>query len=74
MACLRLFTFFPLRPDFRRPRLNSCISRFTSLPALGLYLRRLDLRPRDEEDFLCEELRLREEERCFVAIDGFASW
>lgn len=59
MACLRLFTVFPLLPDFNLPRLNSCISRFTSLPALGLYLRReLDL-------------RLRDVERCFVAIDPY---
>jgi len=43
MACLRLFTVLPLRPDFSFPRLNSCISRFTSLPALGLYLRREEL-------------------------------
>jgi hypothetical protein len=39
MACLRLFTFFPLRPDFSLPRLNSCISRSTSLDAFGLYFR-----------------------------------
>ena len=50
IACLRLFTFFPLRPILRRPRLNSCISRSTFLLALGLYLRReLDLRPREDE-------------------------
>jgi hypothetical protein len=73
IACLRLFTVFPLRPDFNLPRLNSCISRLTSLPALGLYLRReldfflpLDLRELDE-------LRLRDEERCFVGIENFAS-
>jgi hypothetical protein len=47
IACLRLFTVFPLRPDFSFPRLNSCISRFTSLPALALYLRREDFFPRD---------------------------
>lgn len=70
MACFRLFTFFPLLPDFSFPRLNSCISRFTSLPALGLYLRReLDLRPRD--DLRRElELRLRDVERCLVAINS----
>lgn len=50
IACLRLFTFFPLRPILRRPRLNSCISRSTFLLALGLYLRReLDLRLREDE-------------------------
>jgi hypothetical protein len=52
MACLRLFTFLPLRPILRRPRLNSCISRSTFFPALGLYLRRelVDFfLPRDDE-------------------------
>ncbi len=50
IACLRLFTFLPLRPILRRPRLNSCISRSTFFPALGLYLRReLDLRPFEDE-------------------------
>ncbi len=48
IACLRLFTFLPLRPIFKRPRLNSCISRSTFFPALGLYLRR-------ELDFLLLE-------------------
>lgn len=46
MACLRLVTFLPLRPLLSWPRLNSCISRFTSLPAEGEYLR--------VEDFLVE--------------------
>jgi hypothetical protein len=78
IACLRLFTVFPLRPDFNLPRLNSCISRLTSLPALGLYFRReLDFflpleeeRPRELDEDLreLEELRLRDEERCFVGI------
>lgn len=58
IACLRLFTVFPLRPDFSFPRLNSCISRFTSLPALGLYLRREDFLPRDLL-LLLRELELR---------------
>jgi hypothetical protein len=40
IACFRLVTFLPLRPDFNLPRLNSCISRFTSLPAEGEYFRR----------------------------------
>jgi len=57
-ACLRLFTVFPLRPDFSFPRLNSCISRLTSLPALGLYLRREDFLPRDRV-LLLRELELR---------------
>src|SRR6185312_4105430 len=41
MACLRLVTFLPLRPLLSFPCLNSCISRFTSLPADLLYLRPL---------------------------------
>ena len=78
IACLRLFTVFPLRPDFNLPRLNSCISRLTSLLALGLYFRReLDFflpleeerrRELDEDLRELEELRLRDEERCFVGI------
>src|SRR5438270_13723235 len=76
IACLRLFTVFPLRPDFNLPRLNSCISRLTSLPALGLYLRRepdfffpLEEELRRELDLReLDELRLRDEERCFVGI------
>lgn len=41
MACLRLFTVPPLppRPLFSLPRLKACISRLTSLPAEGEYLR-----------------------------------
>lgn len=41
MACLRLVTFFPLRPDFSLPCFISFISRSTALPAAGLYLREL---------------------------------
>ncbi len=41
MACLGLVTFLPL-PERSLPRLNSCISRSTFLPALGEYLRLLD--------------------------------
>src|SRR3569833_3694036 len=44
IACLRLFTFLPLRPLFSLPRFIAFISRSTDLPAFGLYLRR-------EEDF-----------------------
>jgi hypothetical protein len=77
MACLRLLTVFPLRPDFNLPRLNSCISRFTSDPALGLYLRReLDFfLPREEElrRFLLP-LRLRDVERLLVGINRIASF
>lgn len=39
MACLRLVTFLPLRPDFSLPCFIAFISRSTDLPALGLYLR-----------------------------------
>ena len=39
IACLRLVTFFPLRPLFSLPCFIACISRSTSLPADGLYLR-----------------------------------
>ena len=39
MACLRLVTFLPLRPDFSLPFFIACISRFTSLPEDGEYLR-----------------------------------
>jgi hypothetical protein len=49
IACLRLFTVLPLRPDFSLPRLNSCISRFTSSPAEGEYFRR-------DEDFFDADL------------------
>ena len=78
IACLRLFTVFPLRPDFNLPRLNSCISRLTSLPALGLYLRReLDFfLPRDEElrrlllPLWLRDLELLDLELLLAGIDG----
>ena len=50
MACLRLVTFLPLRPDFSLPRFISRISRSTFLPADGEYLRL-------EEDFFDPLLR-----------------
>jgi hypothetical protein len=50
MACLRSVTFFP-EPLRSLPRLNSCISLLTFLPADGEYLRR-------EEDFFVEDLPL----------------
>jgi len=50
MACLRLVTFLPLRPDFSLPRFISRISRSTFLPADGAYLR-------PEEDFFAPLLR-----------------
>ena len=49
IACLRLFTFFPLRPLFSVPLFFSRIVRATFFCAFGLYF----LPP---EDFLCEEL------------------
>ena len=42
IACFRLVTFFPLRPDFNFPCFMAFISRSTALDALGLYFRPLD--------------------------------
>jgi len=57
IACLRLFTVFPLLPLLSLPRLNPCISRSTLFCALGPYfLPRLD--------FFFDELRERDELRC----------
>jgi hypothetical protein len=39
IACFRLVTFFPLRPLFSFPSCISRISRSTSFPTEGLYLR-----------------------------------
>lgn len=39
IACLRLLTFLPERPDFSSPRFISCIARFTFFPAFAPYLR-----------------------------------
>ena len=39
MACFGFVTFFPLRPDFSLPCFMARISRSTSLPAEGEYLR-----------------------------------
>jgi hypothetical protein len=50
IACLGLVTFFP-EPLRSLPRLNSCISLSTFLPADGEYFR-------PEEDFFDEDLRL----------------
>src|SRR3954464_14930274 len=38
MACFRLVTFLPDRPDFSVPRLRSCIARLTLLCAFLPYL------------------------------------
>ena len=37
IACLRLVTFFPLRPLLSVPRFSSCMARSTFLPAAELY-------------------------------------
>ncbi|MBV8197472.1 MAG: hypothetical protein JO263_05015 [Candidatus Eremiobacteraeota bacterium] len=37
MACFRLFTFLPDRPDLSSPRFISCIARLTLRPAFGPY-------------------------------------
>ena len=42
MACLRLATFLPLRPDLSVPFFIARISRSTDFEALGLYFRPLD--------------------------------
>lgn len=49
IACLGFVTLFPV-PVFSLPRLNSCISLWTFLPADGEYLR--------PEDFFDEDFRL----------------
>lgn len=53
MACFRLVTFLPLRPDLNLPLFISRISLSTFLPAEGEYLR-----PEDFLDFFDEELRV----------------
>lgn len=58
IACFRLFTFFPLRPLFSRPRFISCISSCTFLPAEGEYFR---------EDFFFDEVLFLEDD--FFAED-----
>jgi len=40
IACLRLFTFFPDRPDLSFPRFISRIERLTFFPAVEPYFRR----------------------------------
>lgn len=51
IACFGFVTFFPLRPDFSLPCFMARISRSTSLPADGEYLRPEDFFARVEEDF-----------------------
>ena len=55
MACLGFVTFFPLRPIFSLPSFMSRISRSTSLPAEGEYLRLEDF---FELDFFDAEPRV----------------
>lgn len=43
IACLRLFTFLPERPDLRAPYFSLCTARLTLLDALGPYFLRDDL-------------------------------
>src|SRR3954451_11298551 len=43
IACLRLFTFLPLPPLFKVPRLRLCIARSTFLDAPFEYLRAIPL-------------------------------
>jgi hypothetical protein len=52
MACFRLVTFFPLRPDFNVPFFIAFISRSTDFPAFGLYFLPLDFLA--ELDFFAE--------------------
>src|SRR2546421_1900149 len=42
IACLRLVTFFPDRPDLSVPRLRSCMARFTFWPAFLPYFAIID--------------------------------
>jgi hypothetical protein len=60
MACLGFVTFLPLRPDFSLPCFIARISRSTSLPAEGEYLRPEDFFDPDllELDFFDAEPRV----------------
>ena len=55
MACLRLVTFLPLRPDLSLPCFISRISRSTFLPEDGEYFRLEDFL---EPDFLAADERV----------------
>lgn len=55
MACFGLVTFFPLRPDLSLPCFMARISRSTSLPAEGEYLRLEDF---FELDFFADDPRV----------------
>jgi hypothetical protein len=52
MACFRLVTFLPLRPDFSVPFFLALISRSTDFDAFGLYFLPLDFLA--ELDFFAE--------------------
>jgi len=58
MACFGFVTFFPLRPDFNLPCFIARISRSTSLPADGEYLRPEDFFARLDVDFFDAEPRV----------------
>ena len=58
MACFGFVTFSPLRPDFSLPCFMARISRSTSLPAEGEYLRPEDFFALLELDFLEEVPRV----------------
>jgi len=58
MACFGFVTFLPLRPDFNLPCFMARISRSTSLPADGEYLRPEDFFARLELDFFDVEPRV----------------
>ena len=58
MACFGLVTFFPLRPDLSLPCFMARISRSTSLPAEGEYLRPEDFFDLLELDFFDAEPRV----------------
>jgi hypothetical protein len=58
MACFGFVTFLPLRPDFSLPCFMARISRSTSLPADGEYLRPEDFFALLELDFFDAEPRV----------------
>ena len=58
MACFGLVTFFPLRPDLSLPCFIARISRSTSLPVEGEYLRPVDFFARLEAAFFVAEVRV----------------
>lgn len=71
MACFGFVTFLPLRPDFSLPFFIARISRFTSLPAEGEYLRLDDFFFDElfrEEVLLREPVLLRAEELFFALL------